>query len=194
MAPILRASESRLHFLLMLGISTTDRVFVLTGAGVSAESGIPTFRGVSGLWRNTGSRRSPHPRLGNAIPGWSGSFTRCVGVSPQRPSRTQRTLRSRSLTRTLQERLFICTQNVDDLHEQAGSRGVIHMHGELFKAAVIRAAACPSRTQISMSLHASFPGANAEAVFALTSVGLVKCRLIWIASLKHWTTARCLLL
>ena len=36
----------------MLAISATDRVFVLSGAGVSAESGIPTFRGVGGLWRN----------------------------------------------------------------------------------------------------------------------------------------------
>jgi NAD-dependent deacetylase len=36
----------------MLTVSSTDRVFVLTGAGVSAESGIPTFRGVSGFWRN----------------------------------------------------------------------------------------------------------------------------------------------
>jgi hypothetical protein len=82
----------------------------------------------------------------------------------------------------MQERLFLCTQNVDDLHEQAGSRGVIHMHGELFKSRCDTCDCLPLRTQISTSLHVSFPGANAEAGFALTSVGLTKCLLHWIKS------------
>jgi PTH2 family peptidyl-tRNA hydrolase len=51
---------------LMLPISPNDRVFILTGAGLSAESVIPTFRDVDGFWRNTGLRRSLRPKLGAA--------------------------------------------------------------------------------------------------------------------------------
>jgi len=81
----------------MLAIAPTDYIFVLTGAGVSAESGIPTFRGVKGLWLTIGSRRSPRPRLGIAILGWCGSSTLCGGVWLRRPNRTVRTSPSPSL-------------------------------------------------------------------------------------------------
>jgi len=118
----------------MLGISRTDRVFVLTGAGVSAESGIPTFRGVSGLWRNYRIEEVASPQAWQRDPRlvWEFYSMRRRVASAAKPNPAHLALAK--LERTLQERLFLCTQNVDDLHEQAGSRGVIHMHGELFKS------------------------------------------------------------
>jgi NAD-dependent deacetylase len=131
---MLRSFESRLHFLLMLGISPTDRVFVLTGSGVSAESGIPTFRDVSGLWRNYRIEQVASPQAWQRDPRlvWEFYSMRRRVASAANPNPAHLALAK--LERTLQERLFLCTQNVDDLHEQADSRGVIHMHGELFKS------------------------------------------------------------
>jgi NAD-dependent deacetylase len=117
----------------MIGIAPTDCIFVLTGAGVSAESGIPTFRGVSGLWRNYRIEEVAPPEAWHRDPRlvWEFYSMRRRVASAAKPDPAHFALAN--LARTLRERLFLCTQNVDDLHEQAGTRGVIHMHGELFK-------------------------------------------------------------
>jgi NAD-dependent deacetylase len=118
----------------MLPVSSTDRVFVLAGAGLSAESGIPTFRGVGGLWRNyrieevaslDSWRRDP--RLV-----WEFYSMRRRVASAAKPNPAHLALAN--LESALQDRLFVCTQNVDHLHELAGSRNVVHMHGELFQS------------------------------------------------------------
>ncbi len=175
----------------MLGISLTDRVFVLTGAGVSEESGIPTFRGVSGLWRNYRIEQVASPQAWQRDPRlvWEFYSMRRRVASAAKPNPAHFALAK--LEQTLQERLFLCTQNVDDLHEQAGSTGVIHMHGELFKSRCDTCNRLPFEDANLYEPPPSFPGANAEAEFALTSVGLAKCLLHWIESTKHWTAARC---
>ena len=118
----------------MLSISPTDRLFVLTGAGVSAESGIPTFRGVNGLWRNYRIEEVASPDAWRRDPRLVWEFysmrRRIASVAKPNPAH----LALAELERRLEDRLFLCTQNVDDLHEQAGSKRVVHMHGELFKS------------------------------------------------------------
>jgi NAD-dependent protein deacetylase/lipoamidase len=118
----------------MLAVSLTDRVFVLTGAGVSAESGIPTFRGVGGLWRNYRIEEVASPHAWRRDPKfvWEFYSMRRQVASAAKPNPAHFALAK--LEQSLGERLFLCTQNVDDLHEQAGSRNVVHMHGELFKS------------------------------------------------------------
>ena len=118
----------------MLAISPVDRVFVLTGAGVSAESGIPTFRGVSGLWRNYRIEEVASPEAWNRDPRlvWEFYSMRRRVAAAAKPNPAHLALAS--LEQKLQNRLFLCTQNVDDLHEQAGSKNVVHMHGELSKS------------------------------------------------------------
>jgi NAD-dependent deacetylase len=118
----------------VLTISSTDRVFVLTGAGVSAESGIPTFRGVGGLWRNYRIEEVASPYAWERDPRlvWAFYSMRRRVASTARPNPAHFALAN--LEHTLQDRLFVCTQNVDNLHEQAGSTRVVHMHGELFKS------------------------------------------------------------
>jgi len=118
----------------MLTVSSTDRLFILTGAGVSAESGIPTFRGVNGLWRNYRIEDVASPEAWHRDPRlvWEFYSMRRRVAAAAKPNPAHFALAK--LEQKLQDRLFLCTQNVDNLHEQAGSGNVVHMHGELFKS------------------------------------------------------------
>lgn len=118
----------------MIHISASDHVFTLTGAGVSAESGIPTFRGVGGLWRNYRIEEVASPYAWQRDPRmvWEFYSMRRRVAAQAKPNPAHFALTE--LEEKLGERLFLCTQNVDNLHEQAGAQRVIHMHGELFKS------------------------------------------------------------
>jgi NAD-dependent deacetylase len=118
----------------MITIATHDRVFILTGSGVSAESGIPTFRGSGGLWRNYRVEEvaSPHAWARDPALVWDFYSLRRRVAASAKPNPAHFALAD--LERKLGDRLFLCTQNVDNLHEQAGSRRVLHIHGELFKS------------------------------------------------------------
>jgi len=117
-----------------LPISSTDQVFVLTGAGISAESGIPTFRDAGGLWRDYRIEEvaSPHAWRRDPRMVWEFYSMRRRVAAKAAPNPGHAALAG--LESKLQKRLFLCTQNVDNLHEQAGSSRVVHMHGELFKS------------------------------------------------------------
>lgn len=116
-----------------LALSPSDRVFVLTGAGISAESGISTFRDAGGLWERHAVEEVASPDGWQADPHlvWRFYSQRRVQAAECQPNVAHRTLAE--LGRQLGERLLVCTQNVDDLHERAGQTGVLHMHGELFR-------------------------------------------------------------
>ncbi len=117
-----------------LRIGSTDRVFVLTGAGISAESGISTFRDAGGLWEKYRFEEVASPEGWAAHPAdvWRFYAQRRAQAAGCEPNPAHRALAA--LERALGERLFLCTQNVDDLHEKGGSTRVHHMHGELFKS------------------------------------------------------------
>ena len=115
-------------------ISPTDRVFVLTGAGISAESGLPTFRASDGLWAGHRVEDVCTPEALEENPALVWEFysqRRAQGATAQ-PNAAHVALAE--LEEKLGERFFLCTQNVDDLHERAGSRRLVHMHGELAKS------------------------------------------------------------
>jgi NAD-dependent deacetylase len=118
----------------MIQIGPQDRVFILTGSGVSAESGIPTFRGSGGLWRNYRIEEvaSPHAWARDPALVWDFYSMRRSVAAAAKPNPAHLALAR--LESKLEDRLLLCTQNVDNLHEQAGSRHVLHMHGELFKS------------------------------------------------------------
>jgi NAD-dependent deacetylase len=110
--------------------------------GVSAESGIPNFRGVNGLWRNHRIEEvaSPHALARGLRLVWEFYSMRRRVASLAKPNPAHFALAK--LEQTLGDRLFLCTQNVDNLHEQARSMNVLHMHGELFKSR------CDSRSRL----------------------------------------------
>ncbi len=118
----------------MIQIASSDRVFILTGAGISAESGIPTFRGPGGLWRNHRVEEVASPIAWRRDPRfvWEFYSMRRRLAAAAKPNDGHIALAE--LEKRLQDRLFLCTQNVDSLHERAGAQRVIHMHGELFKS------------------------------------------------------------
>jgi NAD-dependent deacetylase len=115
-------------------ISPDDRVFVLTGAGISAESGLPTFRASDGLWAGHRIEDVCTPEAWQRDPGlvWEFYSQRRAQGAKAVPNPAHVALAE--LETRLAERFFLCTQNVDDLHERAGSVRLVHMHGELTKA------------------------------------------------------------
>ena len=114
--------------------SKVSRIVILTGAGVSAESGLPTFRASDGLWENHriedvaspegfARDRSLVQRFYNA---------RRAALKTVQPNAAH--LAIARLQREFEGDVTLITQNVDDLHERGGSPSVIHMHGELLRA------------------------------------------------------------
>ena len=113
------------------------RVFVLTGAGVSAESGLGTFRDREGLWARFDPRKLATPEAFAADPVavhafYDGRRRDALAAVPNAAHRALARLEAGLAARG--GALFLCTQNIDDLHERAGARHVHHMHGELMKA------------------------------------------------------------
>ena len=111
-----------------LRVGPGDRVFVLTGAGISAESGVRTFRDANGLWyeHRIEDVATPEGFARDPMLVWRFYSERRKRLSEVKPNPAHE-----ALARLPQ--IFLCTQNVDDLHERAGSRDVLHMHGELLK-------------------------------------------------------------
>src|SRR5271165_6322047 len=118
-------------------VSASDRIFVLTGAGISAESGLKTFRDSDGLWAGHRVETVCTPEAWRADPElvWQFYSQRRLDADRSRPNAAHVALAE--LEQRITEAgggLFLCTQNVDELHERAGSRNMVHMHGELFKS------------------------------------------------------------
>ncbi len=118
--------------------SAEDRVFVLTGAGISAESGLATFRGSGGLWDGHRVEEVATPEAWRANPElvWRFYSMRRRDAMAAQPNAGHKALAM--LEARLGERFYLCTQNVDDLHERAGSRRVHHMHGTLLMSRCVR--------------------------------------------------------
>ncbi|MEO8036128.1 MAG: NAD-dependent deacylase [Acidobacteriota bacterium] len=105
------------------------RVAVLTGAGVSAESGIPTFRDAGGLWRHYRPEDLATPEAFDRDPAtvWQWYEMRRSLIREARPNAAHEAIAS------LGADTLVVTQNVDGLHGRAGSRNVIELHGNIFR-------------------------------------------------------------
>ncbi|RKR06930.1 NAD-dependent deacetylase [Kushneria sinocarnis] len=110
-----------------------SHLVVLTGAGVSAESGIRTFRDGNGLWENHRVEDVATPEGWHRDPETVLAFynERRRQVRAAQPNAAHRAL---AALESDGFRVSIVTQNIDDLHERAGSRSVLHLHGEILKA------------------------------------------------------------
>lgn len=111
-------------------------IVILTGAGISEESGIQTFRGADGLWENHRIEDVAHPQAFAKNPELVHRFynerrrkLQTPEVQPNPAHIALKELEDNSFAHFL-----LVTQNVDDLHERAGAEKVVHMHGEIMKA------------------------------------------------------------
>ncbi len=150
-------------------------VVVLTGAGVSAESGVPTFRGADGLWRSfraqdlaTPEAFARDPRLVWAWYRWRRGLIRAVEPNP-----------AHLVLARLENRLtdlMLVTQNVDGLHQRAGSRQVLELHGNIWKAA------CWARCGLVVDQSADMPAGTLDPEFELPTCrcgALLRPGVVW---------------
>ena len=148
-------------------------IFVLTGAGISAESGLGTFRDASGIWTRYDLSEVATPEGFARDPAKVRAFynARRANLAKAAPNAAHRALaRLEAELAARGGRLFLCTQNVDDLHEQGGCADVVHMHGEL---TVTRCHGCGATWQDRQALSAETACATCGAV------GTARPHVVW---------------
>ena len=123
---------------------SVSRIVILTGAGVSAESGVPTFRGPDGLWEGHRLEDVATPEAFQRNPDLVQRFynARRAALAGVEPNAAHRALARLDAAWTGD--FLLVTQNVDDLHERGGSRRLLHMHGALLRALCTGCGAAPA--------------------------------------------------
>jgi NAD-dependent deacetylase len=151
-------------------------IVVLTGAGVSAESGLATFRGPDGLWEGHRVEDVATPEAFRHNPALVHHFydARRAKLGTVAPNAAHEALAR--LDAQWPGELLLVTQNVDDLHERAGSERLIHMHGELAKGWCL---ACDGRF--------GWEGAMGEGASCPTclAVGEVRPDIVWFGEMPY---------
>jgi len=114
-------------------LESSRRIVALTGAGISAECGIPTFRGPGGWWRNRSPQElaTPEAFASDPVTVWEWYLFRREMILDAEPGPAHRGLAE---LERLKPEFTLITQNVDGLHERAGSRRLIELHGNLHRA------------------------------------------------------------
>lgn len=151
-------------------------IVVLTGAGVSAESGLATFRGPDGLWEGHRVEDVATPEAFARDPELVYAFydARRAKLASVEPNAAHEALAR--LDSEWPGELLLVTQNVDDLHERAGSKRLIHMHGELAKGWCLE---CDERFAWTgpMGTSAGCPSCG--------GAGLVRPDIVWFGEMPH---------
>jgi NAD-dependent deacetylase len=152
-----------------------SNIVVLTGAGISAESGVPTFRGPGGLWEGHRLQDVCTPEALADDPALVHRFydERRLALDGIEPNAAHVALAR--LDQAWPGELLIVTQNVDDLHERAGARRMLHMHGEL-KSSLC--AACGDRRALAGALP---PG----AMCAVCGAAALRPDIVFFGEMPH---------
>ena len=116
---------------------SAKNVVVLTGAGISAESGVPTFRGEGGLWRNFRAEELATPEAFEKNPKlvWEWYDWRRQLLKPLKPNKGHEVIAR--FEKRFPEFLVI-TQNVDELHQKAGNKKMVELHGNIWKVRCLK--------------------------------------------------------
>lgn len=151
-------------------------IVILTGAGVSAESGLATFRGPDGLWEGHRVEDVCTPEAFRRDPALVHAFydARREKLGKVQPNAAHRALAQ--LDAQWPGELLLITQNVDDLHERAGSRRLLHMHGELTRGWCVR---CDER------FAWEGPMAQAAECPKCGTSGLIRPDIVWFGEMPY---------
>ncbi len=150
-----------------------NKVVVLTGAGISAESGLSTFRDNNGLWDNHRVEDVATPEAFDRDPDLVQRFynQRRAALSTVAPNAAHQAL---AAAEGYFQEFLLVTQNVDDLHERAGSKNLLHMHGELLKKRCVQ---CHHIDAIQDDLLADASCENCERV------GTLRPHIVWFGEM-----------
>lgn len=137
-----------------------SNIVILTGAGISAESGLGTFRDKGGLWSRFNPEELASPGAFAKDPARVHEFYNlrretCVAAAPNAAH-----FALAKLERESSGRILVVTQNVDDLHQRAGSKNVLQMHGALLRA---KCSDCGARWQAALTMRESDPCPECDA-------------------------------
>lgn len=157
--------------------SCLPRVVALTGAGISADSGLATFRGAGGLWEGRNVEEIATPQAWAADPSsvWRFYQERRAALGTVQPNPAHRALvHLEQFLHELGGAFTLITQNVDDLHERAGSQP-IHMHGELLQ---LRCENCEGRVRDAKRF-------GSDQFLACTECGYARLRpdIVWFGEI-----------
>lgn len=156
------------------------RITVVTGAGMSAESGVPTFRDApEGLWSRFDPQQLATPEAFSEDPAlvWGWYRWRAALVLRAQPNAGHAGI---ARLQDAGHDVTVVTQNVDDLHERAGSDRVLHLHGSLFASRCSRCAAAPAAEPLRQDLETVPPeGAHEAPPACATCGGLVRPGVVW---------------
>ncbi|EZA59667.1 NAD-dependent deacetylase sirtuin-5 [Ooceraea biroi] len=117
-------------------LSGASNILILTGSGISAESGVPTFRGAGGFWRKYQAQHLATPEAFRANPSlvWEFYEYRRQLVSKVESNKAHIAVAEFQKRKIAEgKRVSIVTQNIDGLHQKAGARDVVELHGSLYK-------------------------------------------------------------
>jgi NAD-dependent deacetylase len=158
-----------------LRLDGSTRLMVLTGAGVSAESGVPTFRDAGGLWESHPVEKvaSPEGFREDPVLVWRFYSERRKKARDVQPNPGHDALAA--IEERLGDRFLLVTQNVDGLHRKAGSRRVVEIHGSLFETRCFR---CDRPAFPDEAEHTADPP-RCELCAKAGRVGLLRPSVVW---------------
>ena len=170
-----------------LRIDERTRLLVLTGAGVSAESGVPTFRDANGLWESHPIEQVATPEGFRDDPGlvWRFYSARRRKRRDVRPNPGHAALAA--VEERMGDRFLLVTQNIDGLHRQAGSTRVVEMHGSLFET---RCFHCDRPAFPDDSEHGPGDLPQCELCAAAGRHGLLRPAVVWFGEMLAAETLR----
>ncbi len=151
-------------------------IVILTGAGISKESGLETFRDPDGIWARVSIEEVATPEAFVRDPERVHAFynARRRGLMNEAVAPNAAHLALARLERDWPGEVLLVTQNIDDLHERAGSRNLIHMHGEILKA---RCEACGAVTEWRNDLEV------ATRCPACGEAGALRVHVVWFGEM-----------
>lgn len=157
-------------------IDPNGTIVILTGAGISRESGLDTFRCEGGIWAQVDLEDVATPEGFQRNPKMVQDFynARRAQLVVEKPQPNPGHLALAKLERDWLGRVLIVTQNIDNLHEEAGNKNIIHMHGELLKVTCTQ---CDTVRQWEQDLHID------TSCPACHNIGTLRPHVVWFGEM-----------